>query len=301
VKLGPQRVATTFATLLLLAAPAQGAKWQAMEHISGRPPLTVSVQENPRIYFRVTADSPLTVTVDGPGRLRLVSRAELPRDASRPISYMVRVNEGGKLLKEQATESSVADAVKLGDSKALICKSRSVVLDLPEGKHRLMISVTGTPSILVRIFSSSPKRDGAEMISITPVEAARSVTVSEGEKLIPYYTVFPGRPVKLRIVGPTNLEISTRLDFDATMRGTQAYRIAITKRGARIREAQFNTTKATTASYTDLKDRSASKMDRIVIPLGDGVQEIFVELLEPRNGSAEVHARVPQPTVGSEE
>jgi len=293
------RVATVAA--LLLPAPAQAAKWQAIEHIAGRPPLTVSVQENPRIYFRVTADSPLTVTVDGPCRIRLVSRAELPRDVSHPVSYTMRTEEGGKLLKEQATESSAADGVKLGDSKTVICKSRSVAWDLPEGKHRLTISVTGTPSVLVRVFSSSPKRGGAEMISITPVEAARSVTVSEGEKLIPYYTAFPGKPVKFRIVGPTSLELSARLDFDATMRGTQAYRIAITNRGVRIREAQFKTTKATTASYTDLKDRSASKMDSIVIPLGDGVHELSVELLEPRSGSAEIHARVPQPTVGSEE
>ena len=297
---GSQRIATV-ATILFLAAPALAAKWQAIEHVAGRSPLTVSVQENPRIYFRVAADSPLTVTVDGPARLRLVSRAELPRGVSRPISYTVRIDEGGKLLKEHATESSAANGVKLGDSNAVICKSRSVGLDLPEGKHRLTISETGMPSVLVRLLSSSPNRGGAEMISITPVEATRSVTVSEGEKLIPYYTVFPGKPVKLRIVGPTSLELSTRLDFDATMRGTQAYHIAITKRGVRIREAQFKTTKAITASYTDLKDRSASKMDRIVIPLGDGVQEISVELLEPRNGSAEIHARVPQPTVGSEE
>ena|SRR2546430_11523462 len=293
------RVATV-ALLLLLTAPAEAAKWQAVERIAGRLPLMVSVQEKQRIYFRVTSDSSLTVTVDGPGRLRLVSRAEVRPGLSHPISYQVRIEEGGKLLKEQATESSAAEGVQVADSRAVICKSRSMAWDLPEGKHRLTISMTGAPSVLVRIFSSGPKR-GGEMISITPVDAPRSVTVSEGEKLIPYYTALPGKPVKFRIVGPTDLELSTRLDFDATMRGTHAYRIGITKGGVRIREAQFKTTKATTASYTDLKDRSASKMDTIVISLGEGVHELSVELLDPRNGSAEIHARVPQPTVGSEE
>jgi len=295
-----QRVAAVTA-FLLLTASAEAAKWQAVERIAGRSPLMVSVKEKPRIYFRVTPDSSLAVTVDGPGRLRLVSRAEARPGLSHPISYKVRIEEGGKLLKEQVTESSAADGVKLGDGKAVICKSRTVAWDLPGGKHGLTISVTGTPSVLVRILSSSAKRGDVEMISITPVDAARSVTVSEGEKLIPYYTAFPGKPVKFRIVGPTDLELSARLDFDATMRGTQAYRIAITKGGVRIREAQFKTTKATTASYTDLKDRSASKMDTIVIPLGVGTHELSVELLDPRTGSAEIHARIPQPTVGSEE
>jgi len=155
--------------------------------------------------------------------------------------------------------------------------------------------------VLVRLLLSSPARGEARMISITPVEAPRSVTLSEGERLIPYYTTFPGKPIKIRIVGPTSLELSTRLDFDATMRGIHTYRIAVSELGNRIREAAFQTTKTTTASYTDLKDRSASKLSRVVIPLGAGVHELNVELLEPKNGSAEVHARIPEPSVGSAE
>jgi len=289
------------ATLLLIAVPAHAARWQAIERIAGHAPLSVLVQEKERIYFLITPESPLTLTVEGPGRLRLVSRAEVPRGVSRPISYKLRIDEGGKIRKEQVTESSAADGVKLGDSESAMCKSRNLAVDVTGGSHLLTVSVTGAMAVLVRPLFSGPKRDEAKMISITPVEAARSVTVSEGERLIPYYTIFPGKPVKFRIVGPTSLELSTRLDFDATMRGTQGYRVAVTEGGERIREDKFKTTKATTAMYTDLHDRSASKLDRIVIPLSDGVHEISVELLSPPKGSAEIHARIPQPTVGSQE
>ena len=139
------------------------------------------------------------------------------------------------------------------------------------------------------------------MISMTPVEAPRSVTVAEGEKMIPYYSVLPGKPVRWRIVGPTRLELTSRLDFDPSMRGAQSYRLAVLEQGQRDREFGFRTTKATTASYTDLKERVASKLSRVVVQLGEGVHELSVELREPKSGSAELHARIPSPTVGEEE
>ena len=291
-----------FAAALMLFAPsAHAGNWQAVEIIPGHTPTTVTVKEKPRSYFRVSEDSPLALAVEGPARLRLVSRAELPRGADHVVSYGVRVLEQGVLLKQQFTESSPAKGVAVAGDHTVPCKSRSMVVEIPAGSHRLAVSVSGIPSVLIRVLLSSPARGGAKMISITPLEAPRSVTLSEGERLIPYYTTFPGRPVKLRIVGPTSLELSTRLDFDATMRGVHTYRIAVTESGNRIREAAFKTTKATTASYTDLKERSASKVNQVVIPLGAGVHELNVELLEPRNGSAEVHARIPEPSVGRAE
>ncbi len=85
------------------------------------------------------------------------------------------------------------------------------------------------------------------------------------------------------------------------MRGTQVYQLLISENGRRLREVEFRTTKAATATYTDLKDRVASKVDRIVLPVPQGTHEILVELSKPSKGSAEIHARIPQPSVGTEE
>ena len=131
--------------------------------------------------------------------------------------------------------------------------------------------------------------------------AARSVSVVEGEKSVTYYSVLPGRPVKLRIVGPTSLELLTRLEYDATMRGTQTYRLRLTERGSTLRDLQFKTTKATTASFAGLADRTPSKFDRVRLAFGEGLHEVTVELIQPAAGAADVHARIPMPMVGNEE
>ena len=65
--------------------------------------------------------------------------------------------------------------------------------------------------------------------------------------------------------------------------------------------AKTTTTKATTASYTGIADRVPSKFDRVQLAIPEGLHELSVELLSPPRGSAEIHARIPQPTVGGEE
>ncbi len=289
------------AWLLFFATGAQAARWVPLEPGPDLKPVVVRVKDHPRDYYRLTPTGPLILTIDGPGRLRLLSRAELKHGDSPAVSYRIRVTEGKKTLEDQATGSSPADQVRLERGDAAICKSRNLIVPIPAGTHRIKIAQYETPSVLIRAFFSGPRRRNATMISITPVEAARSVTVSEGERLIRYYTVLPGRPVHFRIASPTSLELATRLDFDSTMHGVQVYRIGVSTGGRRVRDVTFQTTKATTATYTDLKERVASKLGRIVVPVGEGQSDIFVELLEPKVGSAEIHAEIPETSTGSEE
>ena len=299
---GPSRTLASLLISIFFPLPAVGGGlWRALDYLPGQKSVTVMVSENPRIYYRITSSTPLAVDIQGPARLKIVSRAEAVTGAPRTVAYRVILTEGSRIVKEQSTESSVATEASIQGGEAAVCKSRTFTWQVPDGGHRIKLTATGAASVLVRLQVANPQRPEGAMVSLTPVAASRSVTVSEGEKLIPYYSVLPGKPVRLRVVGPTSLELSSRLDFDSTMRGTQAYRLTISEDGQRLREVEFKTTKATTATYTDLKDRIASKIDRVVITVAQGSHEILVELSKPRNGSAEIHARIPQPTVATEE
>ncbi len=303
----PTCARTPFLSAVLLASallsPALGwaDTWEPLDPVPGAAPVRVLVGGKPRVYYRITPQAPLAIRVTGPGRLRLVTRAELAHAAPGPISYRLRISEGRRQWKEHATESSPTPKARLEEGEANVCKSRSLVVRLPAGGHDIQIATSGGSSVLVRLLVSTSKRHAEAMVSITPIDATRSVTVSEGERLIPYYTVVHKQPVRLRIVGPTRLELSSRLDFDATMRGAQRYTIAVSSAGRRLREARLTTTKAVAAAYTDLKDRIPSKLDRTILSLGPGLHELTVELLDPPGGVAEIHARIPQPSVGSEE
>ncbi len=293
------------ATLIALAPAIPGSagagKWEAIEKLPDQTPVVVLVEKQPRTYFRLTPEKPLTIAVEGPVRLRVISRLELPRGAKQPVSYTLRVTEADRELDRQQTESSASSKVRDPDGHRTIAKSRRLHVDVPAGHHVVALSVEGTPAVLVRLHQAAPGTGEEPTVALTPIEAPRTVSVVEGEKTIPCFSALPGRPVKLRVVGPTSLDLITRLDYDATMRGTQTYRLGVFDRGKRIRVLELRTAKSATAIYSELPDRSPSRPDRTRLAIGDGVHEIAVELLAPSRGAAEIHARIPQPVVGRQE
>jgi hypothetical protein len=289
---------------LLCARPASpaslSAPWVAIRRLPGETPVTVLVDGKPRAYFRVTPARPLVVPFQGPARLRITSRVDFARTGGVLTAYSLRLLDGTRELERQNTESAPSSRVQASET-GRVGKRRRMTVDVPAGRRTLRLAVEGVGSVLVRLHRAGPRVVIEPTVSLTPVEAAGSVLVAEGEKTIPYYSVQAGKPVRIRLVGPTSLQLITRLDFDSSMRGTQVYRLAVTEGGWTLRTLEVKTTKASTASYTNAKDRVPSKIYRVALAFGEGAHDIRVELLAPAGATAEIHARIPEPTVGNEE
>ena len=292
------------ATLAFAVTPAGAAspRWESIETVAGHAPVTVMVKDNARIYFRVTRKAPIVVPVDGPAVLRVVSRVELATGSGEAVSYRLTAIENGKEIDRAETESSVADRARIASGTAAIGKSRRWTIDIPRGRHAISIHLDGTESALLRLQRGSARGAAeAPMVTLTPVDAPRSVSVSEGEKTIPYFTTFAGRPVRFRVVGPVTVQFTTRLDFDPSMRGTQNYAVRVREGTRTLRDFAFKTTKAVAAVYSNLPDRVPSKYDRARVDVPAGTHEILLELVRPVGGAAEVHGAIPEPVTGGEE
>lgn len=304
----PLRISAALAVLLMgvtvTATPSVAAThWESIESLPGHPGVTVLVNDNPRVYFRVTPKSPLVIPVDGPAVLRVVSRAELPAGSSQVVSYHLRATENGRVLDREATETSAADRVHIKDLRGALGKSRRWSIDVPSGRHSIALDLQGAESVLLRLRTGTTGAANAKvpMVTLTPVDAPRSVNVVEGEKSIAYYTALPGKPVRYHVVGPVVLDLTSRLDFDSSMRGEQHYTVRVREGTRTIRDFDFKTTKAIAAAYSNLPDRTPSKFGRGRVQIPAGSHEILVDLLRPLRGAAEIHAAIPQPTVGGEE
>lgn len=284
--------------LLAVGGAAAGSAWKSLERLPERDPVRVVVEGKSRNYFRVAPQSPLMIEIEGPARLRVVSRVELPAGAEGKVSYGLQVTEGKRVLESQRTETEPSTDARPAQGGGLVGQSRQMIVVIRKGSRTLKLSSEGERSVLVRLLTSSPGRVRPETVSLTPVEAPRSVSLKEDEKLISYYSALPGKPVRFRIVGPTTLELLSRLDYDQTMRGTQSYRLRVTDGSKRPREVEFKTTKALTATWVELPDRLPSKFRRMELPVPVGTHDISVELVKPETGSVEIHARIPEPEVG---
>ena len=296
----PLHRALAILAALGLATAATAAGWESIESLPGRSAVTVSVRKKSRAYFRLTPQAPLTVSVTGPARLRVISRAVLAERPDGIAAYQIVALEGGKALLATDEQAGAAHGVK-AKGVAALGAGRRMIVQVPDGTHAIQLMLTGCREVLVRLQREGPAGAPEAWVSLTPVRAARSVAVVEGEKSIAYYSILPGEPVVLRVVGPSTLDCITRLDYDATMRGAQIYRLRIAEHGRTLRTVDFHTTKSGAATYAGLANRVPSKFDRFSLPVGSGLHEIEVHLVRPANGSAEIHARIPQPSVGNTE
>ncbi len=291
------------ATLVALSLPARAPAarhWESIESLPGHRTVTVTVKKKPRTYFHLTPQAPLTVTIAGPARLRVISRAVISGPPGAMAAYEIVALEGGKTLLSSHEQAGAIRGVR-ATGAAVVAAGRHMIVPVPDGTHTIQLALSGTPEALVRLQRSVAPSAPEAWVSLTPVRAARSVTVVEGEKSIAYYSALPGQPVVLRVVGPCTLDCITRLDYDPTMRGQQAYRLRVAERGRTLRNVDFRTTKSGAATYAGLDNRVPSKLDRFSLTVGGGLHEIELHLARPANGSVEIHARIPQPSVGNTE
>ena len=289
-----------FLGLLVIGAAgvSTAGKWESIESLPGRSAETVLVNKKPRIYFRVTPSAPLTLSIAGPAQVRVISRVVLSGKDEKSAYRLTAIEKGRELLSKNMKADAARNVSASGI--AALGNSRRMTLDLAAGDHEIQLACSGASAVLVRI-QRTPLAGADGWLSLTPVNAPRSVSLVEGQKSISYYSVFGGRPALFRVTGPTTLDLLTRLDFDDTMRGEQTYRLRLTEHGNMLQESEFRTTKATAATYSNLPDRVPSKFDRMSLPIGNGVHDIEVHLVAPAKGSAEVHARIPQPSTGDTE
>jgi hypothetical protein len=291
------RLALVCLTALGAAVPSRAERWESIESLPGRKAETVNVAGKPRAYFRLTPRAPLTVTIAGPAGLKVISRAVLAGRGDQHVAYRIVALEGRQPLAAVDHEAAASPEARTRGVAAL-GRSQHMVVRVPEGTHAIRLELDGSPAVLVRLQRTAPAE---AWVSLTPVRAARNVAVIEGQQSIEYYSALRGRPVVLRVVGPTTLDLMTRLDFDATMRGTQSYRLSLDERGQALREVEFHTARATTASYANLPEHVPSRFDHLSLEVGAVLHEIEVRLVTPATGAAEVHARIPQPAVGNTE
>ncbi len=285
--------------MLGLAITAAAAGWESIEKLPGHDAVTVTVRKRPRTYFRLTPRAPLTVTVSGPARLRVISRAVLTERPEGEAAYQIVALEGEQALRAADERAGAARGVK-AEGVAALGAGRRMIVEVPAGTHAIRLVLTGLREVLVRLQRAEPARAPIEWVSLTPVRASRSVSVIEGEKSIAYYSILPDRPVVLRVVGPSTLDCITRLDYEPAMIGAQAYRLRVVEHGRTLRTLDFHTTKSGAATYTGLEHRVPSKFDRFSLAVGGGLHEIEFHLVRPARGSAEIHARIPAPSVGNQ-
>src|SRR5436309_3503764 len=99
-----------------------------------RKTITVVINGEEKEYYVLGKNSPLTVEVDGPGKLTVLDRLGLTDRNVSSQEYSIDVMEGKNTLKIHTTQTDRSDA-SFKNSILIPGKSRKFSIEVPEGSH----------------------------------------------------------------------------------------------------------------------------------------------------------------------
>ena len=267
---------------------------------SGGKAITLVISGKEKEYYELSPGTPLKLDLDGPGKLTVISRLLIPKGSSAAEHYSIRITDGPKTVKLHSTQTDRSDAAVRG-SDDLPAKSRKFTVDVPEGQATYAFKLEETARNAAVRFQFESKRGPGGMVAIEPLSYDRIVTATIKEKLVAYYVSSATRDVRLRVVGPTQVMVSARLNYDDRLKGEQKFSIIVKDAQGVVIQRAFQTTKSTGLSYTEWKTVVPGKPNQFMLTVPSGEHSYRFSLGESLAQSVSLRFSVPKGDLSNEE
>ncbi len=241
-----------------------------------------------RTYFMLDKDNRVSVTVEGPSKLKIMTRLALQSEASEPeYSFEVEI-EGNKKVRTIHHTSKLSEKAESGaEGPAFIGVLRSKVLDIPSGKHNVIIRVpdASTDVLYVRLSQKTNEfTGGTAVVAMTPFEYSSEVQLVADEEIYPYYRVSSTDRAALRLVGPATLKVLSRIEFSPEMKGNQKWQVKVLEDGKLKKSFNLSASQSDVIKYRNPAPLLPSRAETffVEVPEGEHVYEFRMES-DPRS------------------
>ncbi len=232
-----------------------------------------------RTYYVLDKDSRLSVTVDGPSQLKIMSRLELPSAAAQP-DYEIEVQiEGTKKARSIHHNSKLSEkAESAPGASSFIGVLHSKVIDVPSGKHNVIVRLPdgSTDKVYIRLSQKTNEfTGGTAVIAMTPFEFTSEVELVSEEVAYPYYRIGTTDRAALRLVGPATLKVLSRIEFSPEMKGSQKWKIQVIEDGNLKKNYNLSAGSSDVIQYKNPSPLLPSRAETffVEIPEGEHVYE----------------------------
>lgn len=293
------RFAVALGALLLLAASAAPAKnsWRGLRPQSQAGKICIRVGAQEFDYSALDDKKPARFSVRGPKRLKIVTRYVFGAEDSGSPRYVLKVRiDGMEELSKAFHGEILANAGLCGRRDADVSALRRTYVDVPTGLHDVEIYAETRASgrIAGRIFRESRSK-GPRMVNYSPegFDGVYELQFASGS-LSTYYHFSEDAPLRFEVIGPTKLQIDTRLDFDHSMNGSQSYELEIHQDGEVLSRFFYHTKKLTGAAYVERPRILAGERKRMRLTVPKGLHEYEIHCVGPANCGVAAKIRIPE-------
>ena len=209
----------------VLAQVSSAANWKSLRPADYSAKARIWIGGKERTYYHFTADEPLTFSVDGPTRVKILTRVRVPNDRET-VEYGVSISRDGvhvETVEKDAYPKESAFYVAFNSFRPGVI--RRIYIDVPTGRHGYELRAVGRYPVDARLFESAETKPS--LVSLAPRDYGSVETLYYRDKELTYYLMTKDESVVLDVIGPTSIKVNTRLLYDGTMLGEQSYIVGV--------------------------------------------------------------------------
>jgi hypothetical protein len=232
-----------------------------------------------RNYYSLHTVKPSVITVNGPGKLRVISRGRFKPGVGDKIKYEIfyTVDAGSrKSAMVNAAERS-KNATYVNAALGVPGQNREFVIDLERGTHTIEFLLKDSlVPVAVRYVFTPAKQKKQEWMAYSPLQPSEPVDLISKEAAVTYYRFSAAKPLKIEVNGPAELRFMTRIEIQYQMKGKIDYRVQVKENDKVLNTYQLSSSRSEMAAYKDHQDIVPGKACEFVIdvPKGKHIYEI---------------------------
>ena len=264
---------------------------------------TVSAGKN-RSYYALSYADAAMVTVQGPGVLKVHTRAQFrPGDQVQARYTVIYTVDGGtqKSVSVSGIERS-RNATYTDGTLGVPGELKTFEIELSRGFHTVEFRLKDiTANVAARYVFTPAKLKKQDWMAFSPLRPSEPVDLISRETTTPYYRFTAEKPLRVEIIGPTELRVLTRTEHHFGMKGRINYRVQVRENGNVINTYQLNSKVSDVAVYKDIDNLIPGTACEFVILIPDGKHLYEICPLDQDKNSLLGRLLIPGKDVGLEE
>ena len=276
----------------VLAQVSYAADWKSLRPADYSAKAVIWIGGKERTYYHFTADEPLTFSVEGPTRVKVLTRVRMPNDRET-AEYGVSISRDGvhiETVEKDAYPKESAFYVAFSSFRPGVI--RRIYIDVPTGRHGYELRAVGVYSVDVRLFESAESKPS--LVSIAPRDYGSVETLYYRDKELTYYLMTKDESVVLDVIGPTSIKVNTRLLYDATMLGEQTYIVGVREPGVPENLYRIDAEPSETVVCRDRDDVIPGALRHFMLEVPKGAHTYEFRLVDTTAGGLAVKFYIPR-------
>jgi hypothetical protein len=269
---------------LCLNAEAQnGFTWKSLKPDKAPATQKVQVLGKQVSYYPLEKKESVTVTVQGPTTLRVLTRIEFGKSGGEKRYYLRYEREDGKKAVFRRSSTASSSAVLVSDNKVRLANSRSVFIKVPEGKHtyRFYVGSKASYKLYLRFYERGTEiASDVKNVAFSPTRFTAAVPVVVKEEEVTYYRLGTQDSIRIALIGPTTIQVLSRLEFDPTMITDQKFRIRVLEDGKEKQVFPLRSKPSEAAEYRGTSAKVLGRGAKFFIEVPKGKHEYRFEIVD---------------------